>query len=137
MPKSDFESLFDRFNQIAVGFGPMFRDFEHVSNNYPPFNVVNVSDTEVRLELALAGFRKDEITIQEENGTLTIGTIPDLAKTEESYQYRGIAKRSFKRKFHIAEFYEISGAAFENGILSISFVKNIPEAAKPKLIAIR
>ncbi len=132
----DLDRLFDHFNQVAVGFGPMFRDFQHTTSNYPPHNIVTVSDNEFYLELAVAGFKKNEVTIQEENGMLTINA--DKSENEanvQTYQYRGIAKRSFSKAFRIAEHFEINGANMEDGILTIKFVKNTP-VAKPKLIAI-
>ena len=135
----ELNRLFDHFNQVAVGFGPMFRDFNHQTSNYPPHNIVSVSDNEFYLELAVAGFKKNEVTIQEENGMLTIAA--DKEKQESvseaaSYQYRGIAKRSFSKSFRIAENFEIQEAGMEDGILTVKFVKNVP-LAKPKLIAIK
>ena len=128
--------LFDHLNQVAVGFGPMFRDFNHTTSNYPPHNIVSVSDTEFYLELAVAGFKKNEVTIQEEGGVLTITADKDSAVDTPAYQYRGIAKRSFSKSFRIAENFEIKEATMEDGILTINFVNNVPEA-KPKLIAIK
>jgi molecular chaperone IbpA len=133
----ELNRLFDHFNQVAVGFGPMFRDFNHTTSNYPPHNIVSVSDNEFYLELAVAGFKKNEVTIQEENGTLTITADKDSVNTDAStYQYRGIAKRSFSKSFRIAENFEIQDAGMEDGILTVRFVKNVP-LAKPKLIAIK
>jgi molecular chaperone IbpA len=131
----ELNRLFDHFNQIAVGFGPMFRDFTHSSSNYPPHNIISVSDNEFFLELAVAGFKKDEVTIQEENGMLTI-TADKADSATQTYQYRGIAKRSFSKSFRIAENFEIQEASMEDGILTVRFVKNVP-LAKPKMIAIK
>ena len=132
----EFDRLFDHLNQVAVGFGPIFRDFQHTTTNYPPHNIVTISDTEFNLELAVAGFKKDEVTIQEENGMLTItADKASVAPDAIAYQYRGIAKRSFSKSFRIAEHFDISGANLEDGILTIKFVKNTP-LTKPKLIAI-
>ena len=135
----ELNRLFDHFNQVALGFGPMFRDFNHSSSNYPPHNIITVSDNEFYLELAVAGFKKNEVTIQEDQGLLTITA--DKEKQESvsestSYQYRGIAKRSFSKSFRIAEHFEISEAGMEDGILTVRFIKNAP-LAKPKLIAIK
>ena len=133
----ELNRLFDHFNQVAVGFGPMFRDFNHTTSSYPPHNIVSVSDNEFYLELAIAGFKKDEVTIQEENGTLTItADKADAGADPQTYQYRGIAKRSFSKSFRIAENFEIQEASMEDGILAIRFVKNVP-LSKPKLIAIK
>ncbi len=133
----DFDRLFNHLNQIAVGFGPMFRDFQHTSATYPPHNIIVLNDNEFNIELAVAGFKKNEIVIQEEDGILTVmvdrsnGPLPDAS----SYQYKGIAQRSFSKSFRIAEHFEIKGATLEDGILTISFKKDVP-ITKPKLIAI-
>jgi molecular chaperone IbpA len=132
----ELNRLFDHFNQVAVGFGPMFRDFNHQTSNYPPHNIVTVSDNEFCLELAVAGFKKDEVTIQEENGMLTITADKADSAGTQTYQYRGIAKRSFSKSFRIAENFEIQEAGMEDGILTVRFVKNVP-LAKPKMIAIK
>ena len=137
MSNNDLDRLFNRFNELAVGFGPIFRDFTHTSSNYPPHNIIHISDTELHLELAVAGFKKNEITIAEENGLLTISADKEQSVAESaSYQYRGIAKRSFSKSFRIAEYFEIRGASLEDGILTIQFVKNLP-ASKSNLIAIK
>lgn len=135
MSNHDLDRLFNRFNEYAVGFDPIFRNFQHSSGGYPPHNIVTVSDTEFYLEIAVAGFKKNEITIKEENGVLTI-TADKSAQTESlNYQYRGLAKRSFSKTLHVAEYFEISEAKLEDGILTVRFVKNVPED-KSKYIAI-
>lgn len=131
----ELDRLFDHLNQVAVGFGPIFRDFHHTTSNYPPHNIVTVSDNEFYLELAVAGFKKSEVTIQEENGMLTITADKDSTAADTTYQHRGIAKRSFSKSFRIAEHFVIQSANLEDGILTIKFTKNVP-LAKPKLIAI-
>ena len=130
----EFDRLFNHLNQVAVGFGPIFRDFQHTSSNYPPHNIITISDNEFNLELAVAGFKKNEVVIQEESGMLTIKADKDTQQ-DTQYQYKGIANRSFSKSFRIAESFEIQGANLEDGILTIKFVKNIP-VTKPKLIAI-
>ena len=139
MPIHDFDRLFDQFNQLAVGYGPIFRDFNHATSTYPPHNIITVSDNEFYLELAVAGFKKHEITIQEENGLLTIMSAKDTKdadKDEPVYQYRGLAKRSFSRSFRIAEYFEIQEASMEDGILTVKFIKNTPPVTA-KMIAIK
>jgi molecular chaperone IbpA len=132
----ELDRLFNHFNQIAVGFGPMFRDFQTTTVNYPPHNIVTVSDNEFYLELAVAGFKKSEVTIQEENGVLTITADKENSVPDTNYQYKGIAQRSFSKSFRIAEHFEIQEANLEDGMLTIKFTKNVP-LAKPKLIAIK
>lgn len=136
MSRHDFSRLFDQLEALSVGFGPVFRDFQTPTSNYPPHNIVRVSDTEFYLEVAVAGFKKDEISMEEHQGLLTIKG--DKTSAPESlYQFRGIANRSFSKSFRIAEYFEVNDASMEDGILSVKFVKNIPEEARPKLIAIK
>lgn len=136
MPRSDFDRLFDRLEALSVGFGPVFREFRLGSQNYPPHNIVKVNENEFFIELAVAGFKKDEIAMEEHQGQLTIRGDKAVQEGAE-YQFRGIAARSFSKSFHIAEFFEVSEAKLEDGILTIHFVKNVPDEAKPKLIAIK
>jgi len=136
MPRTDFDRLFDRLEALTVGFGPVFREFRLENSNYPPHNIVKVNDNEFYLELAIAGFKKDEISMEEHQGQLTIRG--DKAEQEgQEYQFRGIAARSFSKSFRIAEYFEVKEASLEDGILTVHFVKNVPEEAKPKLIAIK
>lgn len=135
MSRNDFSRLFDHLEALSVGFGPVFRDFQVPTVNYPPHNIIRVSDEAFGLELAVAGFKKGEITMEMHEGLLTVkGDKP----TEDisAYQHRGIAGRSFSKSFRIADYFEITDAKLEDGILSVSFVKNVPDSAKPKLIAI-
>lgn len=137
MPRNDLDRLFDIFDSLTVGFGPVFKDIKYETNSYPPHNIVELSDSELQLELAVAGFKKSEITMQEHQGLLTVkGTKEKSLNDEVVFQHRGIASRSFTKTFRIAEFYEVADAYMEDGILAIRFIKNIPEEAKPKLIAI-
>ena len=135
---NEVERLFDRFNQFAVGFGPIFRDadFSFTNRNYPPHNVVTVSDNEFYIELAVAGFKKEEISIQDDNGLLTISSNKVENTDKPNFQYRGIAERSFTKSFRIAEYFEIKDATLENGMLTVSFIKNAP-VVTPKLITIK
>lgn len=135
MPRTDFDRLFDQLESLTVGFGPVFRQTHSMSSNYPPHNIVKISPTEFLLELAVAGFKKSEIQLEFHQGQVTIKGEKGES-TDSTYQHRGIANRSFTRSFSIAEYFEIDEASMEDGILSIKFIKNIPEEAKPKLISI-
>lgn len=135
MSRNDLSRLFDQLESLTVGFGPVFKDFQLPSTNYPPHNIVRVSDNEFYLELAVAGFKKKEITMEEHQGLLTIKGNKETT-AESDYQFRGIANRSFAKSFRIAEYFEVSSANMEDGILTVTFIKNVPEEAKPKLIAI-
>lgn len=130
---------FDKFSVFTIGFDDIFENIKNsIDNNpksYPPHNIIAVSDTEFNLELAIAGFKKEEITIEEEDSVLTVkGNKPD--SDEDSYQYRGIAKRNFTKSFRIAEHFEIGNATLEDGILTIFFKKNAP-LSQVKVIAIK
>ena len=135
MSRTDFDRLFDQLEAITVGFGPVFRDFHTQNNNYPPHNIVKVDDNRFYIELAVAGFKKSEISIEEHQGLLTVKGVKQ-ADPESTYQHRGIANRSFAKQFRIAEYFDVDSAAVEDGILTISFLKNVPLEAQPKLIAI-
>ena len=143
MGNQALESWFRIVEQQSIGIAPFLREWqslEHSSNaNYPPHNIVKNTENVFILELAVAGFKKHEITVEEYQGTVTIkGTKENFSEDkEDTYQYRGIASRNFSKQFRIAEFFEIVDARLEDGLLSITFMKNIPEAAKPKQIAIK
>jgi len=134
--RNDFSRLFDQLESLTVGFGPVFRDFQVPTSNYPPHNIVRLSDNELCLELAVAGFKRNELSMEVHQGLLTIKGDKEV-NPESTYQFKGIANRSFSKSFRIAEYYEVNDANLEDGILTVKFVKNIPEEAKPKLIAIR
>ena len=135
---NEIDRLFNDINRMAVGFGPLFRDITRTADNYPPHNIITVSENKFILELAVAGFKKNEISVQEHEGLLTITA--EKNKDEDiagAYQFKGLAKRSFSKSFRIAEYFEIAAASLEDGILTVEFVKNVPIEAKPKLIAIK
>lgn len=136
MSRDNFQRLFDQLEALTIGFGPVFRDFQAAQITYPPHNIESLDDNHFKLELAVAGFKKSEISMEEHQGLLTIKGEKDDSKSTNSYQHRGIAGRSFKKSFRIAEYYEVESASLEDGILTVTFVKNVPEEAKPKLIAI-
>src|ERR1700756_5181084 len=128
MPKHDFDQLFDTINQLAVGFDPLFRSFPISSSGYPPHNIIKRSDNLLMLELAVAGFKKHEVKIEMKENTLTItGEQSGAGSLDEEYQYRGLASRNFSKQFKVAEYYEVTSARLEDGILSIVFTKNVPE----------
>lgn len=137
MPKNDFDRLFERLESLSVGFGPVFRDFaSYAQPSYPPHNIVSESENRLRIELAVAGFKKSDITIEEHQGILTITGNKESQSESLDYRHRGIANRSFTKSFRIAEYYEVKEASLEDGILSVLCIKNAPEVEKPKLISI-
>ena len=105
------------------------------ASGYPPYNIELLEDNRYAITLAAAGFSQEELDIQVEKGVLTVRGNKS-SKDEHTYLYQGIANRTFERKFNLADYIEVKGADFSNGLLTISLVKEIPEAMKPKTIAI-
>jgi len=104
---------------------------------FPPYDIESTGDDRYAITLAVAGFEESELEIQVENGVLCVSGKKADEGEEKSYLYRGIANRSFERKFNLADHIEVQGAALKNGLLTISLVKEIPEAMKPRTIAIK
>jgi len=104
--------------------------------SYPPYNIVKIDDDNLVMEFAVAGFKKDEISVTTEKNVLTIKSTKDDAE-EKDYLYKGIAARKFTRQFTLPEYFEVEGAKVDNGILYIDLIRNIPEEKKPKSIKIK
>lgn len=106
--------------------------------SYPPYNVVRLSDDAYRIDLAVAGFSPDDLTIETEQNRLTItGHTGDKSANDASdYLHRGIAERGFERSFQLADHVVIDSANLAHGLLSISLRRELPEALKPRKIAI-
>ena len=130
--------LFPQFNRWAIGFDPMFDTFKQVSSTakisgYPPYNIYKKKDQWI-LELAVAGFTKENITISVQELTLTIeGQLED---TEDVAIHKGIATRDFKQDFALAEYIIVKGAELKDGLLRITLEQELPEEKKPKVIEI-
>jgi molecular chaperone IbpA len=106
-------------------------------SGYPPYNIEVTGENRYGITLAVAGFEQDELDIQVERGLLVVrGKKTDDSKDEHMYLHQGIATRNFERKFSLADHVEVTGAQLNNGLLAISLLKQIPEAMKPKTIAI-
>jgi molecular chaperone IbpA len=106
------------------------------NTSYPPYNVVKVDDDRLVMEFAVAGFKKDEISITTEKNVLSIKSTKEDTD-EKNYLHKGIAARKFTRSFTLPEYFEVDGATVDNGILYIDLVRNIPEEKKPKTIKIK
>ena len=109
---------------------------EKTAGGYPPYDIEARGDDQYAITLAIAGFEQSELDIQVEKGVLTVRGKKAEDTTERHYLYQGIANRAFERKFNLADHVEVSGADMSNGLLTISLVKEIPEAMKPKSISI-
>jgi molecular chaperone IbpA len=105
------------------------------NDTYPPYNIERSSEDNYRISLALAGFSPDEVTITAEQNMLTVEGAK-AEKPETEYLYQGISARPFRRVFNLADFVQVKGASFEGGLLKIDLVREVPEAMKPRRIAI-
>ena len=104
-------------------------------DNYPPYNIERTSEDHYRISLALAGFSPDELTITAEQNVLTVeGAKSEKPQTE--YLYQGISARPFRRVFNLTDYVQVKSASFENGLLKIELVREVPEAMKPRKIEI-
>ncbi len=108
---------------------------EKTSAGYPPYNIEVVEENTYAITIAVAGFKETELDIQVEHGVLSIRGKKEDPESKE-YLHQGIATRSFERKFNLADHIEVTNANLQDGLLSVSLVKEVPEAMKPKSIAI-
>ncbi|MAK64447.1 MAG: heat-shock protein [Maricaulis sp.] len=109
------------------------------SQGYPPYNIQHVDEDEYLIELAVAGFGEEDLTVEVQENVLTVsGRISEKdGQDERRFVHRGIAERAFERRFHLADHVEVTDAGLKNGLLAIRLVREIPEAAKPKRITIQ
>ena len=137
----DFSPLYRSF----VGFDRMAGLIDAASQNvdngstYPPYNVAQIDEDTYRIELAVAGFSDSDIEIESHENVLTVtGTKTPPADNDEGKQYlhRGIAERGFERRFQLADHVFVKGAELTNGLLVIALKRELPEALKPRKIAI-
>jgi len=104
-------------------------------DNYPPYNIERLGDDRYQISLAVAGFCPEDIAVTAEQNILTIeGQKAEKAQSE--YLYRGISARPFKRQFNLADYVQVKNATFENGLLRVELAREVPEAMKPRRIAI-
>jgi molecular chaperone IbpA len=127
----------------AIGFDRVFDELNRAfansksDGNYPPYNVVQLNDTQYVIEVAVAGFAETELDVELKDSTLMVkGEKPKEEGSEINYLHKGISNRNFTRNITLAENVEVRGATVKNGILSVALELVIPEEQKPKKIAI-
>lgn len=127
----------------TVGFDRMFSMLDQMTapengNSYPPYNIEKTGENAYRITMAVAGFAEDDLTVQVKEGVLSVRAekTDSNAKQDGEVLYRGIAERSFERRFQLADHVEVRGADLQNGLLHIDLVREIPEAMKPRTITI-
>lgn len=131
----------EALSRALIGFDTMFTVRKYgnspATNNYPPHNVIKAEDNEYIIQLAVTGFNKSEIHVSVEDEVLVIrGESNTIGYDETKYIHRGLATRDFVKEFPLSEHMEVTSAIIENGMLIVTVVRNIPEAAKPKVIDI-
>ena len=107
-----------------------------VSNSYPPFNIEKKSEDEYLISVAAAGFSENDLKVEVRENQLIVAATKPETDDSAKYLHRGIARRSFERRFRLADHVRVTGATFENGMLNVELVREIPEAYKPRRIEI-
>ena len=121
-----FDRLFDLIDETARWSG---------EDSYPPYNIARTGEDNYQISLALAGFSPEDVTVTAEQNVLTVeGRKAD--KGEHNYLYQGISARPFRRVFNLADYVQVKNASFADGLLNIELVREVPEAMKPRRIAI-
>ncbi|MCX8996835.1 Hsp20 family protein [Rhizobiaceae bacterium BDR2-2] len=135
----DFSPLY----RSTIGFDRLFNMLDGLgvpdqSQSYPPYNIERTGENTYRITMAVAGFDDRELSIEAHAQTLVVKgeKLEDEPADETEYLYRGIAKRTFERRFQLADHVEVRAASLKNGLLHIDLLRNIPEAMKPRRIAI-
>ena len=131
---------FAPFRRSTVGFDRLFDLLENgltsqIADNYPPFDLVSEGEDRYRINMAVAGFRPDEIEVTAQQNLLVV-TGRKQASDESRYIHRGIAARNFDRRFGLADYVQVKNAELKDGMLSIELVREFPEAKKPRKISI-
>jgi molecular chaperone IbpA len=134
----DFTPLY----RSTVGFDRLFNLLDSVSGYdqgptaYPPYNIERLGENEYRITMAVAGFGQDELRVDVKEQTLTVAGEKKPEDKEREFLHRGIAARTFERRFQLADHVEVKGADLKDGLLHIDLVRNVPERLKPRTIAI-
>ena len=137
-------SIWNDLRPFSVGFDELFDQFNNhleytVKQNttYPPYNINKIDDLNYQVEMALAGFGKDDIEIKYADNQLTIKSVDSDDKDEKDVIHRGISKRKFSRSFTLAEDIKVNGAELKDGMLLVELEKIVPEEKKPRTINIK
>jgi len=138
MDRFDFSPLF----RSTIGFDRLARmvdaatRVDNTAHSYPPYNIEKTGEDAYRLTMAVAGFGRDELDITVHENTLIVTGKGHKDDENGRYLHRGIARRAFERRFSLADHIKVTGASIDNGLLHVDLVREIPEAMKPRTIAI-
>jgi molecular chaperone IbpA len=140
LARLDVNSL-AQLNRALIGFDRIFNDLEHrqlnAGNNYPPYNIIKHDSEHFEIEIAVAGFNKEDISIEVDQDQLSIKGQRTKDDDAAKYLYRGLAARDFERAFTLADYIEVGEAELTNGILRVKLTRVIPDTLKPRSIAIK
>ena len=106
------------------------------SGGFPPYDIEVVRENQYRISLAIAGFSRDELSIEQEDNQLRVSGIKQVSSSDANYLYQGIARRNFERRFQLADHVHVQSADYRDGLLHIDLTREVPEAMKPRKIAI-
>ena len=126
---ADLPALFERINKNSIGMDEYFDrlfTLHETTSNYPPYNLIQVSNVESRLELALAGFKKKQVNVYTQDGKLFVEGQREDGESGKEYIHRGVAQRSFTRTWTLAEDTEVRSVEFEDGLLTIVLGRIVP-----------
>ncbi len=132
---ADLSTLMDKITRNSIGLDEYFDrifSLHETTSNYPPYNLVQVSNVESRLELALAGFKKGEVYVYTQDGKLFIEGQKEDKETETRYVHKGLAQRSFTRSWTLSDDTEVRSVDFEDGLLTVTLGRIVPEHHKRK-----
>ena len=132
---ADLPTLMDKITRNTIGMDEYFdRVFKlhETTSNYPPYNLVQVSNVESKLEIALAGFKKGEVYVYTQDGKLFIEGQKEDKETDTNYVHKGLAQRSFTRAWTLSDETEVRSVEFEDGLLTVTLGKIVPEHHKRK-----
>ena len=129
----------ERFAPVSLGLEDVFHRLDSLtdaaSSNYPPYNIVKTSDTTSALEIALAGFSKEEIEVVTERNVLTVSTHREGTDSRE-YTHRGLAQRTFARNWQLSDDVVVDSVDYQNGLLTVVLRKELPESQQRKILPI-
>jgi len=132
---ADLPTLMDKITRNSIGLDEYFDrlfTLHETSSNYPPYNLVQISNVESRLELALAGFKKKEVFVYTQDGKLFVEGQKEDKETESNYVHKGLAQRSFTRSWTLSDETEVRSVEFEDGLLNITLGRIVPDHHKRK-----
>ena len=128
---ADLPTLFDKITKNSIGMDSYFDSFWNTTQtNYPPYNLIHVSNEESRLEIAIAGFKKDDVKVYTEFGKIYVEAVKKEQEDGGKFVHQGLARRSFQRAWTLSDDTEIRSVSFDDGLLSIILGKVVPDHHK-------